>query len=229
MANYILNCVPSKSVCKTPFEMWTGRKPSLNHLHIWGCSVEARMYNPNEKKLDPRTISCHFVGFPDKSKGYRFYAPNLSNRIFESNSAKFIENGEASSSSQTLPSFDFEVQRSVREDQNFEGSMKLQQPPTMDFQLEDFNYQDEIVETNTNGVPLNSYVGPINVASSSQVPMSSSMQGVINDRRVLPPRARRSAITDDYVVYYHEVEMNEGVSDDLATYQEAMDSSQSDK
>ncbi|KAK8936095.1 hypothetical protein KSP39_PZI012974 [Platanthera zijinensis] len=31
-AVYILNRVPSKSVLKTPFELWTGRRPSLNHL-----------------------------------------------------------------------------------------------------------------------------------------------------------------------------------------------------
>ena len=34
---YILNPVPSKSVHRTPQEMWTGRKPSLRHIHIWGC------------------------------------------------------------------------------------------------------------------------------------------------------------------------------------------------
>ena len=31
-AMYILNRVPSKSVPETPFELWTNRKPSLNHL-----------------------------------------------------------------------------------------------------------------------------------------------------------------------------------------------------
>ena len=36
-AMYLLNRVPSKAVSKTPFELWTGRKPSLRHLHVWGC------------------------------------------------------------------------------------------------------------------------------------------------------------------------------------------------
>ena len=36
-AMHILNHVPSKSVPKTPWELWSGRKPSLQHLHIWGC------------------------------------------------------------------------------------------------------------------------------------------------------------------------------------------------
>jgi transposase InsO family protein len=31
---HILNQVPSKSVPKTPYEMWTGRKPTLNYLHV---------------------------------------------------------------------------------------------------------------------------------------------------------------------------------------------------
>ncbi|KAK9690503.1 hypothetical protein RND81_09G132700 [Saponaria officinalis] len=40
-AAYILNRVPTKAAAKTPYELWTGRKPSLKHLHIWGCPAEA--------------------------------------------------------------------------------------------------------------------------------------------------------------------------------------------
>ena len=36
-AMYILNRVPSKYVPKISFELWTGRKPSLNHFRVWGC------------------------------------------------------------------------------------------------------------------------------------------------------------------------------------------------
>lgn len=75
---YLLNRVPSKSVPKTPFELWTRRKPSLRHLHVWGCLAEARIYNPQEKKLDFRTLSGYFIGYPTKSKGYRIYCPNHS-------------------------------------------------------------------------------------------------------------------------------------------------------
>ena len=75
-AAHILNRVPSKSVPNTPFELWTGKKPTLNYLHVWGCPAEARAFNPNMRKLDPKTISCHFISYPDKSKAYRFYCPN---------------------------------------------------------------------------------------------------------------------------------------------------------
>ena len=54
-ALYILNCVPTKAIPLTPFELWTGRKPSLNHLKVWGCPAEVKLYNPTLSKLDSRT------------------------------------------------------------------------------------------------------------------------------------------------------------------------------
>ena len=59
---YLPNRVPTKATVKSPYELWTSKKSSLNHLHIWGCPAEARPYKPNEKKLDARTISCYFIG-----------------------------------------------------------------------------------------------------------------------------------------------------------------------
>ena len=90
-AMYILNRVPSKSISKTPFELWISRKPSLNHFRVWGYPAEVRIYNPNEKKLDPKTILCHFIGYPDHSKGYMFYYPTRGIRIVESMTVKFLE------------------------------------------------------------------------------------------------------------------------------------------
>ena len=34
---YLLNRVPSKSVDKTPYEMWYNKKLVLAHIKIWGC------------------------------------------------------------------------------------------------------------------------------------------------------------------------------------------------
>lgn len=62
---YILNKVPSNLVPKTPFELWTSRKHSLNHLRVWGCPVEFKIYNPFETKLDPKTSHYFFIGYPD--------------------------------------------------------------------------------------------------------------------------------------------------------------------
>ena len=96
VAMYLQNKVPSKAIQKKPFELWTRRKPSLRHLHVWGCPAEIRYYNPHEKKLDARIISGYFIGYLEKSKGFRFYCPNHITMIIESGNARFIENDEVS-------------------------------------------------------------------------------------------------------------------------------------
>uniref|UniRef100_A0A2N9G0L4 Integrase catalytic domain-containing protein n=1 Tax=Fagus sylvatica TaxID=28930 RepID=A0A2N9G0L4_FAGSY len=42
-------------------------KPSLRDMHVWGCPFEVRVYNPQEKKLDPRTINGYFIGYAERS------------------------------------------------------------------------------------------------------------------------------------------------------------------
>jgi hypothetical protein len=82
-AVHILNRVPSKSVPKTSYEMRTGRKHTLNYLHVWDCPAEAKLFNPSIGKLDSKTVSCHFIGYPDRSKWFRFYCPDRYNKIME--------------------------------------------------------------------------------------------------------------------------------------------------
>ena len=72
---YILNRVPTKAIVKILYELWTGKKPSLKHLHIWGCPAKARTSRPNEKKLDSRTVSYYFVRYFERSRGYKFHDP----------------------------------------------------------------------------------------------------------------------------------------------------------
>lgn len=37
-------------------------------------------------------MSCKFIGYSEKSTGYKFYCPNSYTRIQETHNAKFIEN-----------------------------------------------------------------------------------------------------------------------------------------
>jgi hypothetical protein len=87
---HILNRVPSKSVLKIPYKLWTDRKPTLNYLHVWGCSAEAKLFNPSIEKLDHKTVSYHFIGYPDKSKGFCFYCPNRYTKIVEMRHVVFL-------------------------------------------------------------------------------------------------------------------------------------------
>ena len=92
MTMYILNQVPTKVVQKTPFELFKGWKPSLRHILVWGCPSKVRIYNPQENKLDPRTISGHFIGYAKNSKCYKFYCSSHTTRIVESRNKKFLNN-----------------------------------------------------------------------------------------------------------------------------------------
>ena len=87
-AAYILNMVPSKSVSEKPYELWRGRKCSLRHFKIWGCSKHVLVQNL--KKLERRSKLCLFVGYPIKTKGGLFYDPQ-ENKVFVSTNATFLE------------------------------------------------------------------------------------------------------------------------------------------
>jgi hypothetical protein len=58
---------------------------------VWGCPAEAKLFNPSIGKLDPKTVSCHFIGYPDKSKGFRFYYPDRYIKIVETRHTIFQE------------------------------------------------------------------------------------------------------------------------------------------
>ena len=77
-------------------------------MYIWGCQAELKIYNPHERKLDSRTTSGYFIGYLEKSKGYRFYCPNHDTRIVESGNDRFIENDEINGS---MKSWKVEIQK----------------------------------------------------------------------------------------------------------------------
>ena len=68
------------------------KKPNLRHFHVWGCKVEVRLYNPQSKKLDPKTISGYFIGYYVGSRGSRFYCPLHTIKVIESDQAIYFEN-----------------------------------------------------------------------------------------------------------------------------------------
>ena len=70
IAAFILNRVPSKSIDKTLYEIWTGKTPSLSFLKIWDC--EAFVKRLQSDKLAPKSDKCIFVGYPKKTLGYYF-------------------------------------------------------------------------------------------------------------------------------------------------------------
>lgn len=59
----------------TPEEMWTGEKPDLAHLRIFGCVAYAQLAKEQRGKLDPTSMRGIFVGYTPTSRQYRVYNP----------------------------------------------------------------------------------------------------------------------------------------------------------
>ena len=60
IAVFTLNRVPSKAVEKKPYEMWTGKRPSLSFLKIWGCEAYVKCQVSN--KMEPKPDKISFCG-----------------------------------------------------------------------------------------------------------------------------------------------------------------------
>ena len=86
-AMYIRNLVASKSIPKTPREMWIGRNPCLQHLWIWGCS--AHVLKGKMSKLETRSEVCYFIGYPKGTFGRYFYDLR-EHKVFVSKNAIFF-------------------------------------------------------------------------------------------------------------------------------------------
>nr|GAT43053.1 polyprotein [Mycena chlorophos] len=58
---------------KTPYEVFTGKKPDLRDLHEWGCKLFVHVEG---SKLDGRARSGRWVGYDQESNGHRVYFPD---------------------------------------------------------------------------------------------------------------------------------------------------------
>jgi hypothetical protein len=74
----------------TPQEAWSGYKPSVAHLRIFGCVAYAQVLEAKRRKLDDRGEKCIFVGYNEESKAYKLYNP-LTNKVVVSRDVIFSE------------------------------------------------------------------------------------------------------------------------------------------
>lgn len=74
-AVYILNRTThsSRGNIKTAYEEWTGRKPALGHVRIFGSVAYAHIPKQFRKKLDDKAKKLVLVGYQDESSNYRLY------------------------------------------------------------------------------------------------------------------------------------------------------------
>ena len=80
-------------------------------ISIFGVVGKVQPDMPHEKKLDSRTVSCFFVGYSERLRGFRVYCPSNKN-IIETDNANFIEDIQ-NSDSQLHKNFIFEEEHIV--------------------------------------------------------------------------------------------------------------------
>jgi hypothetical protein len=62
---------------KAPKEMFTGKKPEVSHLKIFGCLVFVHIPKEKRNNLEPFGKKGIFVGYCELSKAFKIYIPGL--------------------------------------------------------------------------------------------------------------------------------------------------------
>ena len=116
-----LNRVPTKTVQKTPYEIWTEKRQSMSFLKVWGCEafVKCLVFD----KLGPKSDKYFFVGYPKENKGYWFYNP-AENKIVVARTAVFLER-ELVSKRNSWRKIDLDEDRAPQD--NVEPELELEQ------------------------------------------------------------------------------------------------------
>ncbi|RVX15691.1 Retrovirus-related Pol polyprotein from transposon TNT 1-94 [Vitis vinifera] len=205
-AVYILNRVPTKAVLKMPFELL------------------------KEKKLDPRTISGYFIGYAEKSKGYRFYCPSHSTRIVESRNAKFLEYDLVSGSDQfrnIVSDIDHtESQPSTSSDRLFIVHNIPQVQTSVERTIDEVQPVIEVLQVVDN-IPVDQVDQELPNTSEQQVEPHTFSEDIGATLR-RSTRTKRSVIPSDYVVYLQESDYNIGAENDPESFSQAMSCKESE-
>jgi transposase InsO family protein len=91
MAAFIRNRSPTRALQRmTPYEAWTGAKPSLAGLRVFGCLAYVHIPKANRSKLEYKARPCIFVGYSMQSKAYLCY-DRARDTIITSRDVEFAE------------------------------------------------------------------------------------------------------------------------------------------
>jgi hypothetical protein len=196
---------------------------------VLGSPTEAKVFNPNIGWLDFKIVSFHFIGYPKKSKGFRFYCPDRHTKFIETRHAVFLED-EIMRRSVVAREIDLEEKRvCVPTPMIQEPFFSL--PAVAASKMKNIVVPTPVVippvvTMNEDEKPV--LQDPIELVAThegeQQQPQAKDVPNVEAPRR--SQRVRRSAIPDDYEVYNTEEFHMEG---DPTSYEEAMRSVHSSK
>jgi hypothetical protein len=90
-AAYTRNRCPSRALPSiTPEEAWSGRKPCISHMRVFGCIAYAMVPDEKRGKLDAKGTKCLFLGYCEGTKAYRLMCVQ-SKKIIKCRDVEFME------------------------------------------------------------------------------------------------------------------------------------------
>ena len=117
-------------------ELWSGQKPDISHLRVFGCLAWVHILKKRRHKLQPKSRAMLFVGYEPGSKGYQYW--DTAHQCFEiSRDVKFEETRfPATESKLAQPILALLSDHQIHESDNESDSsgldlVTLAQPPTI--------------------------------------------------------------------------------------------------
>jgi transposase InsO family protein len=90
-STYTLNRLPTKSIgWKTPYELWTERKPNVQDLRPFGCQAFVHIDKSNRTSLQPTSYQGTFLGYSSNQKAW-LIERSSDGRVFPSSNVVFNE------------------------------------------------------------------------------------------------------------------------------------------
>jgi len=91
-ANHVINILPTPKLrMQSPHNKLYKQEPSYDYLRVFDCACYPcrRLYA--QHKFDPRSLTCVFIGYSERHKGYRCLLPTTG-RVYISRHVIFNEN-----------------------------------------------------------------------------------------------------------------------------------------
>jgi hypothetical protein len=109
-AEAVVNVVYTRNRCPTsalqgmtPQQAWTGMKPSISHMRIFGYIAYAKVPDSMRGKLNAKDTRCIFLGYCEGTKVYRLMCLDTQ-KIIKSRDVEFLEHKSGSGKWEICPS-----------------------------------------------------------------------------------------------------------------------------
>lgn len=130
----------SNNLYKTPQELFTGKKPCVKHLKVYGCLAFYKVNEPNLSKLQPKSRREILLSYSQSRRVYRIYDPEKK-KVHETRNVTFDESQKGWKAEQIKKKEDYtllEVPWNEQEESNdckdfrgFEGEADSHEDPEL--------------------------------------------------------------------------------------------------